>query len=310
MIKHIKHTSKVFLLLILTMSVVSVFSQRWKRQRVEYVFSIGASNFLGDLGGRDQIGTDYSPVDIEFKLTRPAGGLGYRYRFLRDLYGKFNLLYGRINGNDALTQEPARHVRNLKFRSPIIELSTQVEWVFIHQKSGHLYRLKGVRGQSWFRFNVYGFVGIGGIWFNPKGPYGGQWIALQPLGTEGQGLIQGTKKYSRITAVIPYGLGINRDLGGRTRFGEWSVTLEVGVRKTFSDYLDDVSGDYYDKELIRQANGDIAAYFADPSPNGLELGYTMAGQQRGDPTNKDAYIFALISFQYKISKRRRSLPKF
>jgi hypothetical protein len=308
-----KHASKTLVFLTLLLGITSIaFSQRWKHQRIEYVFSIGASNFLGDLGGRDQIGTDYSPVDIEFKLTRPAGGLGYRYRVLRDLYVKANLLYGRINGDDALTQEPARHTRNLKFRSPIIELSHQWEWVFIHQKSGHLYRLKGVKGQSWFRFNVYAFAGLGGIWFNPKGPLNGgtQWVALQPLGTEGQGIIPGTKKYSRITAVIPYGLGINRDLGGRTRFGKWSVTLEIGVRKTFSDYLDDVSGDYYDKELIRQANGDVAAYFADPSINGLELGYTTAGQQRGDPTNKDSYIFALISFQYKISKRRRHLPKF
>ena len=52
----------------------------WKHQRKEIIFGIGASNFLGDLGGLNRIGTDYSPMDIDFAVTRPSGHFGIRYR--------------------------------------------------------------------------------------------------------------------------------------------------------------------------------------------------------------------------------------
>jgi hypothetical protein len=65
--------------------------------------------------------------------------------------------------------------------------------MLVKQKSGHLYRLRGVRGKSWFRFEVYVFGGIGGIWYNPqsRNPKG-EWVTLKDLNTEGQGLAGGT----------------------------------------------------------------------------------------------------------------------
>ena len=46
-------------------------AQKWKRQRKEYSIGFGATNFLGDLGGRDQIGTNFVQ-DFEIKATRYA----------------------------------------------------------------------------------------------------------------------------------------------------------------------------------------------------------------------------------------------
>ena len=46
-----------FILILLLIPVLSS-AQKWKRNRVEYSFGIGATNFLGDLGGRDQVGTN------------------------------------------------------------------------------------------------------------------------------------------------------------------------------------------------------------------------------------------------------------
>ena len=63
-------------------------SDHWRLQRKEIIFGTGASNFLGDLGGRNQVGTD-GLMDFEYKATRYAVALGYRYQFARDWYLKW-----------------------------------------------------------------------------------------------------------------------------------------------------------------------------------------------------------------------------
>ena len=114
---------KVFIL-ILTILLLPIYSQaqKWKRQRVEYSFGLGASNFLGDLGGRNQQGTDFI-MDFELKATRYAAALGYRYQIGKDWYVKANLMYVKVSGNDNLTEQPARARRQLSFKSNIVELS-------------------------------------------------------------------------------------------------------------------------------------------------------------------------------------------
>ena len=311
---------KVFIL-ILTILLLPIYSQaqKWKRQRVEYSFGLGASNFLGDLGGRNQQGTDFI-MDFELKATRYAAALGYRYQIGKDWYVKANLMYVKVSGNDNLTEQPARARRQLSFKSNIVELSAQLEYMLIKQKSGHLYRLRGVRGKRWFRFEVYLLGGIGAIWYDPQSTdRNGNWQRLAPLNTEGQGLPNGPKDYSGFTAVVPYGIGIRRNLSGGARsrhFGSWSISLELTMRKSFSDYIDDVSTDYYQDanggtDQIEAVNGEQAAYFADPSGNtALYDGSYGEPQQRGDVTDKDAYMLGIISINYKPARKRRNLPKF
>jgi hypothetical protein len=274
---------------------------------------LGATNFLGDLGGRNQIGTD-GIMDFEYKATRYAVGLGYRYQFAKDWYVKGNLIYALVSGDDALTLEPARSARKLNFRAHIVEFSGQLEYMLIKQKTGHLYRLRGVRGKKWFRFEIYLLGGFGVSWYSPYGQRNGSWHSLKQYHTEGQGLPGGPSQYSGITAVIPYGIGIRRNLGGGARarrFSTWSISLELTMRNTFSDYLDDVSGYYYEggSTAIGDAYGEDAAFFSDPS--GV---YTHdkfgEPQQRGDVTDDDAYMLGILSLNYKIQKRRRNLPKF
>jgi hypothetical protein len=90
-------------------------------------------------------------------------------------------------------------------------------------------------GNRYYRrpyFNVYGYGGVGLLYFNPKAELNGTWHALQPLQTEGV-------EYSRITPVIPFGLGV------RFKFGpNMNIAIEGGYRKIFTDYLDDVSTVY------------------------------------------------------------------
>lgn len=304
----------VLLITIITLLPALSTAQKWKRQRVEYSFGIGATNFLGDLGGRDQVGSDFIQ-DYEWAATRYAVGLGYRYQLAKDWYVKGNLYYAVVSGDDDYTNQPARARRELNFKANIIELSAQFEYMIIKQKSGHLYRLRGVRGKRWFRFEVYAYGGFGGIWFDPYGERNGSWFRLAPLNTEGQGLPGGPSDYSGFTAVIPYGLGIKRNLGGGARarhFGSWSISLELGVRKTFSDYIDDVSTYYYNDGgsfAIADAYGEEAGYFHDPSGHYARGGYGEP-QQRGDHTDNDAYLMGILSINYKPARRRRNLPKF
>jgi hypothetical protein len=305
---------------LITITLIALFlpaissAQKWKRQRVEYSFGIGATNFLGDLGGRDQVGSDFIQ-DFEWAATRYAVGLGYRYQLASDWYVKGNLYYALVSGDDALTKEPARAARELNFKSNIVELSAQLEYMLIKQKTGHLYRLRGVRGKSWFRFEVYAFGGVGGIWFDPYGKQNGSWKRLAPLNTEGQGLPGGPSDYSGFTLVLPYGIGIRRNLSGGARarhYGSWSISLELSTRKTFSDYIDDVSTYYYNdggSNAIADAYGEDAAFFHDPSGVYANGGFGEL-QQRGDHTDKDAYLMGIISINYKPARRRRNLPKF
>ena len=310
-------------IIVLILTVVLLFpsltyAQKWKRQRVEYSFGLGATNFLGDLGGRDQEGTN-GLMDFEYKATRFAAGLGYRYQVAKDWFVKGNLIYAKVSGDDDLTQEPARHNRQLNFQSHIVELSGQLEYLLIKQKTGHLYSLRGVRGKSWFRFEVYLFAGIGAAWYSPYAKKDGEWYSLKDKHTEGQGLEGGPKQYSGFTAVVPWGIGIKRNLGGGARsrrFSTWSISLELTMRNTFTDYIDDVSTSYYQNpttgegtKAVEAAYGPDAGYFADPSGNYYEGQYGEP-QQRGDHTDNDAYMLGIISINYKIQKRRRNLPKF
>lgn len=294
----------------------SVFSQNfvryndWKKYRKEICFQFGASQFLGDLGGLNRVGTDFSPVDLEFTMTRPAASIGYRYKVDKhfNIHSSFNYLL--VAGNDKLTTEPFRNNRNLNFKSHLFELAVRAEVSIWRNKVGHRYGIKNTmkrrhHSKAW---ELIGFIGIGGFYFNPKGqnPLTGQWVNLYPLRTEGQGLPGGPKKYSRFSISIPVGLAYRLILGKK-----WSLGAEFNYRKTFTDYIDDVSTTYYpDRALQAQNYGPLSVLMSDPS-KGIIPTATMpnadgTGAQRGDK-EKDTYIAIQITVgRYLIPKRGKS----
>lgn len=300
---------KSYILLVLSILILpgiveaQRYKQRWKSYRSELHFGMGPSNFLGELGGADQVGTNYFK-DLEFGQTRLAVAAGLRYKLSQVFALNTKLSYGKVSGSDDLTKEFFRNYRNLDFKTNIWEASTNLEFAFIREQVGHRYRLKGVRGQRGFEISAYGFVGVGVFYFNPKGSLGDEYVNLQSLGTEGQGISSTRKKYSKLQLAIPLGLGFKYAIDRR-----WGVGLEYGIRKTFTDYIDDASKTYYDNNEILSFNGAVAAAMADKSDQ--EFPYiTAAGQQRGDPRDKDAYMFAIISINYKIRTGRSAFPMF
>lgn len=275
------------------------FGRKKPPYRYELVGSLGATNFLGDLGGANQIGTN-GIKDLELALTRPALGAGIRFKIASFFSAKGNIYWGIIRGDDKLTQEPFRNARGMNFKSNIFELSGQLEFKFTREQKGHVYQIKGVRGMKRKDRDLYLFVGGGLVAFNPKGKFtNGKWYDLQPLGTEGQGKIDGLRKYSRITPIISLGGGYRVALN---RY--WGIGFELGMRKTFSDYMDDVSKTYPDPSIfIGDAN---ATYFTNPT--GIPVAHNL--DVRGDHTDKDAYMFAALTVGYKVMYKKRSRSKF
>jgi hypothetical protein len=153
---------------------------------------------------------------------------------------------------------------------------------------------------------LYFFGGVGAFNFNPKAQLNNAWVELQPLGTEGQGLEGGPEPYSLTQICIPMGLGLRKALNK-----QWSVGLELQYTKTFTDYIDDVSTNYFDNDAIADRSGAQGAFLADPSVYDARFPeFGSAGQQRGDPDDLDAYLFLKAQLHYKIVKYRSGSKKY
>ena len=310
------------LILCLIILPTLVNAQRWKRQRYEWVTGIGATQFLGDVGGRNQIGSDWF-FDLDAPSTRYMINAGLRYKISPYISVKGGLSVGEVYGNDEYTKEPYRNNRNIHFRSPVVELSGQIEASWMREQIGSRYKIRRVRGRGrrGSRVYVYGFAGVGLLYMNPmaKSRIDGKWRSLRQFNTEGQTIIPTRERYSNFQFVIPFGIGMKYKVDKRS-----SIGIEYGLRKTFTDYMDDVSLTYFyaqngDGGFIQQQYGidDIAADYADPSllpiaPDAEWQGgcSTCPGQQRGDPTDLDSYMFMMITYQRTIRTSRKGLPKF
>lgn len=274
----------------------------WKNQRHSFGFGIGAANFLGELGGRDQIGSRFI-YDLELSETKPALLANYRYQLGSRVFAKAQFAFALLGGNDALTNEPFRRNRNLHFRSTIYELSVQMEVDVVQFTNSSRYSLSSANRKHGSA--IYVSLGVGATRFNPKGNFQGKWYALRDFGTEGQKQEGGPKEYSLFTVVLPVGVGFRYELNR-----EWTLGIELVHRVTFTDYMDDVSTVYFDNDIIRETQGELAAYFADPSlghyvdDRGQEipLNSTFTGAQRGQPAENDAYFTLSLNAYYNIQK--------
>lgn len=304
--------SFIFICIDLSFSQLSNFndSKNWRRNKKEITFGVGPTGFLGELGGKDQIGTDYSLADLDLKSTAFNLGLAYRYRFKPYFATSTIVSLGRIKGDDALTLEPVRNARNLNFQSILVSAYQRIEMMLYFKESfGHKYKFKGVEGQKNHNEQIYLFSGIGVSYFNPKGKYNGSLVALRPLHTEGQGFPGRPKEYKPFTAIVPFGIGMRI---GVDRM--WRVGLELTYFKTFTDYMDDVSTTGFDTDLLQERYGPEAAYLSNPALTEQHKAWFANGQQRGDQKNKDAFLFANLTIvrnvSYKVAKPRRPQMKW
>jgi len=246
--------------------------------RSELGVFLGGSYYLGDLN-----------PSKHFLQTRFAGGLIYRYNITPRWALKVNALIGGLEGSDAVSK--ANVDRNLYFKSYIFEFSPQVEFNF----------LQYITGDKRHFISPYIFVGASLFNFNPKAKYMDTWYELHSLGTEGQGttMPNASKPYSLTTFAIPFGLGVKYSPHKLV-----SIGLEYGIRKTFTDYIDDVSTLYADPVTLAAENGPVAAALADPSLSNTQEGHNYTGLKRGNSRTKDWYVFTGLTVSVLIKAKR------
>ncbi len=281
--------------------------RNWSLNKKEILFGGGITQFLGDLGGRNRVGTDYSLADVDWPSSGWSAMAAYRYRWHPYWATTTEVNVGLLRGNDAHTMEIIRRSRNLHFRSMVIELKQRIEIIILaNEKFGARYNIPGLKGMRNHNEQIYLFSGAGIAYFNPKALYQGSWTALRPLGTEGQGLADGPRKYLPVTATVPFGIGLRMGINRM-----WRVGIEATYVKTFSDYIDDVSGSYYDRNELAAQNGAASAYLSNPSVQ--NTAWFSTNQQRGD-NEKDAYYYINVVFArnvtYKDYARARRMHKW
>jgi hypothetical protein len=269
--------------------------RNWSLHKKELLFGLGATQFNGDLGGSYGVGRDYSLKDIDWPSTSMAGFVGFRYRFAPMFATTSSLSIFGLRGDDEHSEEPVRNARSLQFKSLCFEVSQRLEFiVYANEKFGSTFNLPGNYSKKNRSQQLYGFGGIGLLYFNPKAQnQDGDWTALRPLKTEGQ-----AKSYSPLTFTMPVGVGFRWGLGNI-----WRMGVEVSYVKTFSDYIDDVSTTYADPASFTSAD---AAYLSNPAVGNPSF---APGEQRGDPRQKDAYyhlnVFVSKNITYKDYGKQR-----
>lgn len=234
--------------------------------RSELVLAGGGMNYLGDLNDQSTFGE-----------VHPGFGAGVRCRLDNRWSVRFGGAYGTVSAS-----EDWLAMRNLSFRSRIVEGSLLAEFNF---------RPYGP-GATESQWTPYIFGGVAVFHFGPEALYTAadgttSWVALQPLCTEGQGTraYPDRRSYPLTQLAMPFGVGVRWRLGKN-----FSVTAEYGFRKTWTDYLDDVSTTYVGADLLSAEYGAVSAALADRSatPNAV-------GIKRGDDSLDDWYSYFNLS---------------
>lgn len=272
----------------------------------EFGVMLGTSYYLGDLN------------DKHFRQTQAAGNIHYRYNLNNRLAIRAGFTAGQIRGSDKLNRvDTAKFNRNLHFRSNIYELSGVVEFNFLPYETGN----------RRFPFSPYIFTGLAIYNFNPQArqfdtqnPFDNDgtdsnnpWLDLQPLGTEGQYSSHYPEKapYQLIQFAIPVGIGLKLSVGEHMHIG-----LEYGMRKLFTDYLDDVGGRYADPQYLAMENMNaallsdksnaLANYLRDNPGADITTWTGNTGAARANENDwTDWYQFAAFSIAFKIDKKSK-----
>jgi hypothetical protein len=260
--------------------LVFIAVQTAQAQIHEFGLFGGITNYFGDLNTK-----------ASFKFARPAAGAFYRYNIKYRGAWRTSVNWGMAEFKDAANKDAWNQQRNLSFKTNIFDVTSIIEFNFLkYDKESK---------KDWW--TPYIGTGLTLFFFNPKAEYKGKWYYLQPLGTEGQNdpSYSGVKKYHLYSFAIPIVGGFKFSFA---RF--WNIAIEAGVRETFTDYLDDVSGKYPSYASLPGGSAGLAAALSDRSGEngGEKIG--KPGYQRGDGRKFDKYLFGGVTISYTIMRLR------
>lgn len=252
--------------------IVLIFACHVSAQKMHVTVFGGFSNYQGDL------------QDKRFTLNQahPAFGAGLLYDFTDNLSARANVTFGKVSGNDKFNDKNS--LRNLSFSSPVTDIHLGLEYNILN-----LYE---------HSFAPYVFAGVSYFRFNPSTKdSSGNKVFLKPLSTEGQGFYAGRSEYKLNQFAIPFGGGVKFAFSDNVR-----MAFEIGLRKTSTDYLDDLSTTYVDENILRTNRGQQAvdlAFRGGELKTGLT--YPADGSQRGGAKTKDWYYFSGINLMIRLN---------
>lgn len=236
---------------------------------------------LGVMGGVSLYSGDLSPQEfgVYFNEVNPAFGAFSRFNLGRTVALRLGVSIGNIEGDD---METGRESRGLSFRSRLTEFSLIGEV--------NLFKLGRYQNRGMI---PYLFGGGAVFRFNPEAEFDGDFVELQPLGTEGQGLPGYEEPYKLTQFAIPMGVGVKFLLNDQITLG-----FEFGGRKTFTDHLDDVSDALVNYSDVLEGNGELAAALSNPSivdPDANSDAYRRGGQY------DDWYYFGGVMLSFRLN---------
>lgn len=231
---------------------------------------VGGANYIGELSGQRMVNNGWNGMF----------GLFGRLNATTRLSLKGSITKATLSGSDKFAKTEAARMRNLSFRSELLELGITGE-----------YNLSDFNIRDKKTSVPYVFSGVAITHFNPEAQMRGIWYDLQPLQTEG-------RQYKRLAIAIPVGIGIKFNISYKLNIG-----LEAGVRRTFTDYLDDVSTYYPDLAALRSSEP-VAASLSYRSPEITgEFSENPMGTVRGDSKNKDLYFFSGLTVSVNLTDK-------
>ena len=240
------------------------------KQKQYYYISAGINtmNYFGDIAPKSGI------FSTKISSTRPGFTGAFGYRIGPRYTIQASLSYGTLFSDDNRAADPTgddskyRYVRNVHFRNDIIELAVVGIFDLFQNQGAYLSRIQ---------LTPYALIGVAGFHHNPKAkapdtnihtgapvPEAGQWVSLEPLGTEGQyanldatDANYGIKPYSLWQMAIPFGVGARYKLGEAL-----DISFDISFRYLFFDYIDDLSSNYVDLGVL---DSDLAKVMSDRS---------------------------------------------
>ena len=240
---------------------------------------------IGVFGGLAAYNGDLTEKIFPKKVTNGAIGITGNYELTDRIMLRGGLTYAIVGGADRFSDKPDLVLRNLAFETKILEFSAIGEY-YVFNLYDRRYSPYLFAGLALYKYDPYAFNGSS------------EKVFLQPLSTEGQG-ISGypDKPYGLTQLAIPFGGGLKFAISEKLRVG-----VELGMRKLFTDYFDDVSKDYADEAELLAAKGPLAvamSYRGDEVPGG-DPAYPSKNSMRGSPKSKDWYYFSGIHLTYKL----------
>jgi hypothetical protein len=235
-----------------------------KAQTWELGAAVGGSGYMGDLNPTNPI--KVSGISASGFVARNFNGY---------LSAKLNYTFGIISAADSNSNNQQFRDRNLSFTTTLSEIALIGEFNF----------MKYIPEAGRNRFTPFIYLGVASVNYAPTTIYQGTKVSLRDNKTEGQ-----VQPYKPTAISIPYGAGVKYNI-----LGKWTLIGDIGYRNPNTDYIDDVSGNYPSKTLLKTP---LSVALSDRSgeKNGIYTG--SPSSQRGDLQPHDTYFFIQVGISY------------